>query len=125
MQDSFSKPWELTTYEQWKYYNHEVCEIEPNNMIPIKAAIVKMRETRLGDRWLGSDAIIRMDLIEYYSDALNIERRGQKYYCSKDRLDLIDFVRYHATVRLNIQIWRNLERIAELTAAAEAEQQAQ
>ena len=85
------------TYEEWHDYSDEVCEIEPDNMIPLKAAIKKLR-AQLG--WRNrSDTTIRACLLSNYSDGLEIEKRGFFYYCSKDRLDFIDFTRYHAITR--------------------------
>ena len=88
--------WQFMTYEEWHDYSDEVCEIEPNNMIPLRAAIEKLR-AQLGME--ACDTTIRRCLLRNYSDCSNIEKQGRKYYCSKDRLDFIDFTRYHAIVK--------------------------
>ena len=85
------------TYKKWHDYSDEVCEIEPDNMIPLKLAINKLR-MQLGWR-TRSDTTIRVCLLEHYSDVLKIEKRGFFYYCSKDRVMFIDFRRYHAKTR--------------------------
>ena len=88
--------WNFMTYEEWHDYSDEVGEIEPNNMIPLKAAMDKMIR-QLGMQ--ACDSTMRRCLLKNYSDGLNIEKRGRYYYCSKDRLDFIDFTRYHAIVK--------------------------
>ena len=95
------QPWRKMTYEEWEAYNDEVCEIEPNNMIPLKAAIDKMRAQLLLDK---SDSTLRKYHVRDYKDGLNIKQQGKKYYCNKDRLDFIDFTRYHAVKRHRLAI---------------------
>ena len=82
------QPWETMGFEEWHNYYEEVKERESSNMIPLKAAIDKIR-AQLG--WLWSDTSIKSSLLLYYGKALNTAQRGNRWYCSKDRLDFVDY----------------------------------
>jgi len=67
----------------------EKFDYEPT---PIKQAMTKFREQiKIGN----SDKWIRDDIIQNFKDILKVEKTRNRWYCCKNRLELIDFRLYH------------------------------
>ncbi len=59
-----------------------------HNPTPIKNAVAKFREQiKIGN----SDKYIRDDIIRRFKDILKVEKTRNRWYCCKNRLELIDF----------------------------------
>ena len=70
--------------------NHVVRKTETKNFVPIKYAMMKL---------YNKNDVKNIDMYEYrrdimikeYGRILNIHKKGNRYVCSKERLDVIDF----------------------------------
>ena len=87
----------------------ELRKIKTKNWIPIKQAMLKFQEQVYEDDDDGAEGKpknCRQRLLKNYDNILHIQKHGNRYMCSSERLDKIDFNRTEAPRNYD-SAWRN------------------
>ena len=70
--------------------NHTVRKTETKNFVPIKYAMMKLYNES-DEKHIDMYKYRLKNMIKEYEKILDIRKKGNKYVCSKERLDKIDF----------------------------------